>query len=138
MSRILCIDYGTKRCGIAVTDPLKIIATAVTTVETKSIISFLKKYFSQEEVELILVGEPKNLDDTDTHATPLVYQFINKLKKEFPNIPLQTIDERYTSKMAVQAMLDMGMKKKDRRKKENIDQLAATIMLQEYLERFQI
>ncbi|MEP6513757.1 MAG: Holliday junction resolvase RuvX [Parafilimonas sp.] len=138
MSRILCIDYGAKRCGIAVTDPLKIIAGALTTVETKSIISFLKKYFSQEEVELILIGEPKNLDDTDTHATPLVHQFIIRIKKEFASIPLQTIDERYTSKMAVQTMLNMGMKKKDRRKKENIDQLAATIMLQEYLERFQI
>jgi len=133
MSRILCIDYGKKRTGLAVTDPLKIIASALTTVETPGLIDFLKKYFEQEHVELVLIGEPKNWDESDTHATPLVHQFVKKFKKEFPAMPIEKIDERYTSKLAANAMLEMGMKKKDRRKKENVDQIAATIMLQEYL-----
>jgi putative Holliday junction resolvase len=133
MPRILCIDYGKKRTGIAVTDPLKIIATALTTVDTKDLFAFLKKYFQEEDVELVLIGEPKNWDDSDTHATPLVYQFIQKFKKDFPLMKIETVDERYTSKLAVQAMIEMGMKKKERRKKENVDQIAATIMLQEYL-----
>jgi putative Holliday junction resolvase len=135
LSRILCIDYGGKRTGLAVTDPLKIIARSLTTVETRELIPFLKKYFQQEQVELILIGEPKNWDDSDTHATPLVSQAIVKLQKEFPNIPIKKVDERYTSKLAVQAMVAMGMKKKDRQKKSNVDQIAATIMLQEYLQR---
>jgi len=134
MSRILCIDYGGKRTGLAVTDPLKIIAVALTTVETKDLIPFLKKYFQQESIELILIGEPLNLDDSATHATPLVKAAIIKLKKEFPTISIQTVDERFTSKMASRAMVEMGMKKKDRQKKGNIDQVAATIMLQEYLQ----
>ena len=138
MSRILCIDYGKKRTGIAVTDPLKIIAGALTTVETSSLINFLKKYFAEEDVELVLIGEPKNLDDSDTHATSLVHQFIQKFKKEFPAMKIEPIDERYTSKLATQAMIEMGMKKKDRQKKENIDQVAAAIMLQEYLNQLQI
>lgn len=133
MPRIICIDYGGKRTGLAVTDPLKIIASALTTIETKSLIPFLKDYFSKEAVELILIGEPLNLDNSATHATPLVQEAIKRLKKEFPLIPLTTIDERYTSKMASRAMVEMGMKKKDRQKKGNIDQIAATIMLQEYL-----
>ena len=134
MSRIICIDYGGKRTGLAVTDPLQIIATALTTVETKELIPYLKKYFAQEAVELILIGEPLNLDDTATHATPLVKAAIVKLTKEFPNIPIKTVDERYTSKMASRAMIEMGMKKKDRQIKGNTDQIAATIMLQEYLQ----
>ena len=133
MARILCIDYGKKRTGIAVTDPLKIIASALTTVETKDLFPFLKDYFQKEEVELVLIGEPKNWDQSDTHATPLVRQFMQKFKKDFPLMKIETVDERYTSKLAVQAMVEMGMKKKDRQKKENIDQVAATIMLQEYL-----
>ena len=133
MPRILCIDYGKKRTGIAVTDPLKIIATALTTVDTKDLFPFLRKYFQEEEVELVLIGEPKNLDDSDTHATPLVHQFMQKFKKDFPLLKIETVDERYTSKLAVQAMIEMGMKKKDRQKKENVDQIAAAIMLQEYL-----
>jgi len=133
MPRILCIDYGKKRTGIAVTDPLKIIASALTTIETKDLVAFLKKYFQQEEVELVLIGEPKNWDESDTHATPLVRQFIQKFKKDFPSMKIETVDERYTSKLASQAMVEMGMKKKDRQKKGNIDQIAATIMLQQYL-----
>lgn len=135
MARIICIDYGGKRTGLAVTDPFKMIATALTTVASKELISFLENYFKTEEVELILIGEPLNLDDSATHATPLVAAAIKNLKKTFPHIPIQKVDERYTSKMAVRAMIDMGMKKKDRRDKGNIDQIAATIMLQEYLQQ---
>jgi len=134
MARILCIDYGLKRTGIAVTDPLQIISTGLTTIDSKELISFLKNYFQQEAVELVIIGEPKNLDDSDTHATPLVTAIVAKLKKEFPQISLKTVDERYTSKMAKQAMLEMGMKKKDRRNKKTVDQIAATIMLQEYMQ----
>ncbi len=134
MPRILCIDYGLKRTGIAVTDPLQIISTGLTTVDSKDLISFLRRYFQQEEVELIVIGEPKNLDDSDTHATPLVKAAILKLEKEFPKIPIKKVDERFTSKLAKQAMLDMGMKKKDRRNKRTVDEIAATIMLQEYME----
>lgn len=134
MARIVCIDYGGKRTGIAVTDPLQIIATGLTTVDSKELIPFLKKYFLQEKVELIVIGEPKNLDDSDTHATPLVKEAIKKLQKEFPQIPVKTVDERFTSKRAKQAMIDMGMKKKDRQNKRTVDEIAATMMLQEYLE----
>lgn len=134
MSRILCIDYGKKRTGIAVTDPLQIIATGLTTVDSHELISFLKKYFQQEAVELIVIGEPKNLDDSDTHATPLVNAIIEKLEKEFPKIPIKKVDERFTSKMAKQAMIDMGMKRKDRRNKRTVDEIAATIILQEFMQ----
>lgn len=133
MPRILCIDYGLKRTGIAVTDPLQIIATGLTTVESKTLIPFLRDYFSKEPVELILIGEPKNWDDTDTHATPLVEKCIKDLNKHFPAIPIKKVDERYTSKMAKDAMLEMGLKKMQRRNKALVDEIAATIMLQEYL-----
>jgi putative Holliday junction resolvase len=135
MARIMAIDYGLKRTGLAVTDPLQIIATGLTTVESPRLIPFLKDYFKREPVELILIGEPKNWDDTDTHATPLVRQIMVRLKKEFPSIPLLPVDERYTSKMASRAMIDMGMKKKQRRNKALVDEIAATILLQEYLGR---
>ena len=135
MARIICIDYGGKRTGLAVTDPFQIIATSLATIDTKELIPYLKKYFQEEPVELILIGEPLNLDDTDTHATPLVRAAIIKLQKEFPSIPIQKVDERYTSKLASRAMIEMGMKKKDRRVKGNIDMIAATMMLQEYLGR---
>ena len=134
MARILCIDYGLKRTGVAVTDPLQIIATGLATVDSHQLISFLKNYFQLETVELIIIGEPKNLNDSDTHATPIVKEIIKKLKKEFPQLPIKTVDERYTSKMAKQAMIDMGMKKKDRRNKRTVDEIAATIMLQEYMQ----
>lgn len=136
MPRIISIDYGLKRTGLAVTDPLKIIATGLTTVESKTLIPFLKDYFAKEEVELIIIGEPKNWDDTDTHATPLVEKCIKNLQKNFPNIPITKVDERYTSKMAKDAMLEMGLKKSQRRDKKLVDEIAATIMLQEYLQRF--
>jgi putative Holliday junction resolvase len=133
LARIICIDYGGKRCGLAVTDPLQIIATALTTVATKELYTYLAAYFLKEPVELILIGEPLNLDDTPTHATPLVKKAIVELTKKFPNIPIQTVDERFSSKNAVRAMVEMGMKKKDRQDKKNVDQIAATILLQEYL-----
>ena len=137
MARILAIDYGGKRTGIAVTDPLQIIATGLETIESKELIPYLKKYFLSEAVELIIIGLPKNWDDSDTHGTPFAEAAIKKLQKEFPQIPLKTVDERYTSKMAKDAMLQMGMKKKDRRIKGNVDIIAATIILQEYLQSIQ-
>jgi putative Holliday junction resolvase len=133
LSRIVSIDYGLKRTGLAVTDPFKIIATGLTTIESKHLISFLKDYFNKEQVELIIIGEPKNLDDTDTHATKLVRNVIKELQKNFPSIPVKTVDERFTSKMASRAMIEMGLKKKQRRNKALVDEIAATIMLQEYL-----
>jgi len=131
----MAIDYGLKRTGLAVTDPFQIIATGLTTVESPKLIPFLKDYFKREVVELMVIGEPKNWDDTDTHATPLVRQIMVRLQKEFPAIPLVPVDERYTSKMASRAMIDMGMKKKQRRNKAMVDEIAATILLQEYLGR---
>ncbi|HEY6901802.1 MAG TPA: Holliday junction resolvase RuvX [Puia sp.] len=135
MARIMAIDYGLKRTGLAVTDPLQIIATGLTTIESPKLIPFLKDYFKKESVELILIGEPKNWDDSDTHATPLVKAIMEKLRKEFPSIPLQPVDERYTSRMASRAMIDMGLKKKKRQNKALVDEIAATILLQEYLSR---
>ncbi len=131
----MAIDYGLKRTGIAVTDPLQIIATGLTTVESPKLIAFLKEYFRSEAVELILIGEPKNWDDSDTHATPLVRDIMVRLVKEFPAIPLKPVDERFTSKLASRAMIDMGMKKKQRRNKALVDEIAATIMLQEWMGR---
>lgn len=133
MSRILAIDYGLKRTGLAVTDPMQIIATGLKTVETKELITFLKNYFSKEPVELVIIGDPKNWDNSDTHATPLIKKFIIDFQKNFPLIPLKLVDERYTSKMARDAMLEMGLKKKQRRDKKLVDEIAATIILQEYL-----
>ena len=135
MPRIMAIDYGLKRTGIAVTDPLQIIASGLTTVETPRLMAWLKDYFKKEAVELVLVGEPKNWDDSDTHATPLVRGFLLRLQKEFPALPVLTVDERYTSKMASRAMIDMGLKKKQRQNKALVDEIAATIMLQEYMEK---
>ncbi len=134
MARIIAIDYGGKRTGIAVTDPLQIIATGLTTIASADLIPFLKKYMQIELVELIVIGLPKNWDESDTHGTPLARKAIEKLKKEFPQIPVKDVDERYTSKMAKDAMIQMGMKKKDRRDKKIVDEIAATIMLQEYLQ----
>ncbi len=133
LARILSIDYGFKRTGIAVTDPLQIISTGLTTVESRELIPFLKDYFSKETVELIIIGEPKNLDDSDTHATPLVEKCVKNLQKNFPNIPIKKVDERYTSKMAKDSMLEMGLKKMQRRNKALVDEIAATILLQEYM-----
>lgn len=134
MSRIMAIDYGLKRTGIAVTDPLQIIASGLTTVETPQLLTFLKDYCGREAVELIIVGDPRNLDDSPTHATAHVQRLLRQLKNALPSIPVVTVDERYTSKMASRAMIDMGMKKKHRREKGLIDEIAATIMLQEFMQ----
>ncbi len=130
----MAIDYGGKRTGIAVTDPLQIIATGLTTIASAELIPFLKKYIKEEQVELILVGLPKNWDESDTHGTPLAKKAIASIIKEFPLIPVKDVDERFTSKMAKDAMLQMGLKKKDRRDKKLVDEIAATILLQEYLQ----
>jgi putative Holliday junction resolvase len=135
MARVLSIDYGAKRTGLAVTDPLRIIANALTTVETPTLMAFLKNYVQAEEVERILVGLPLNLDDSETHNTAPARKFVEKLRKEFPRIVVEEVDERYTSKMAKTAMLEMGMKKMQRRDKAMVDKIAATIMLQEWLEK---
>ncbi|MDR3679652.1 MAG: Holliday junction resolvase RuvX [Flavipsychrobacter sp.] len=134
MARILALDFGKKRTGIAVTDPLNIIATGLDTVDSNELIGYLKKYMLKEPVELILIGYPLNFDDTPTDATPLVERFIKKFAAVFPNMPILKIDERLTSSMASQAIAGMGLKKKDREKKELIDVTSAVIMLQEHLE----
>lgn len=133
MGRILSIDFGGKRTGLAVTDPLQIIATALETVDTHHLYEFLKKYVVAEQVGKIIIGYPLNLNDTPTHATPLVDAAVKRLNKLFPQVPVEKVDERFSSRRASEAMLEMGMKKKDRRQKGNTDQIAATLLLQEYL-----
>lgn len=133
LARILSIDYGGKRTGIAVSDPLQIIASGLAGVDTKDLFTFLKDYFAKEEVEKVIVGLPYGLDGADTHATPLVKGFVTRFKKEFPTIPIQTVDEQYTSKLAVRALIDSGVKKKERQNKKLVDEMAATIILQEYM-----
>jgi putative Holliday junction resolvase len=135
MPRIMAIDYGKKRCGIAVTDPLQIIANGLTTVPTHEIFSFLTEYFKKEETETIVVGEPKRLDGTATHSTIPTEKFAEQLKKQFPQMKIERVDERFTSKMAFQTMIDSGLKKKDRRNKELVDEISACIILQSYMER---
>ncbi|GAA3574564.1 Holliday junction resolvase RuvX [Snuella lapsa] len=133
MGRILAIDYGMKRTGIAVTDELQIIASGLTTVQTKDLISFLKEYTAKEAVELFLVGEPKQMDNTASESEVLIVPFLTKLEKQFPGIPIKRVDERFTSKMAFQTMLDSGLKKKQRKNKALIDEISATLILQSYL-----
>jgi putative holliday junction resolvase len=135
MARIIAIDYGLKRTGIAVTDSLKIIATALTTIDSARIFTFLEEYLKKEAVELILIGDPRNLDGSPTDLTGDVQRIIGILQRKFPEIPLIPVDERYSSVMASRAMMEMGMKKSNRRVKGIIDQVAATMMLQEYLSK---
>jgi putative Holliday junction resolvase len=133
MARILAIDFGKKRTGIAVTDELQIIASGLTTVNTIDLLSFLKKYTIKEKVELFLVGKPKQMNNIDSESEVLIVPLLQQLKKLFPQIPVIRIDERFTSKIAFQTMIDGGMKKKQRRNKEMVDQISATIILQSYL-----
>jgi len=133
MARILALDYGTKRTGIAVTDELQIIASGLTTVETKELLLFLNDYFTEETVELVLVGEPRQRDGTHSSVEEEIGKFLLEYSKKFPDIPLQRVDERYTSKMAFQTMIDSGLKKKQRQNKALIDEISATIILQTYL-----
>ena len=134
MPRILAIDYGAKRTGLAVTDPIGIIASALDVIPSHTLESYLTDYFKKEEVSKVVIGMPKNTDGSDTNATPLVQAFINRFKKVFLEKELILHDERFTSKMALDAMIAGGMKKKDRRNKGNIDKVSATIILQSYLE----
>ena len=133
MSRILAIDYGLKRTGLAVTDPLKIIATALETVETSSLLSYLQKYMAREPVERLVLGYPLRLNSQETEMTPHVRALEEKLKSSFPAIPISRIDERFTSSLAKQALIAGGMKKKDRRVKGNVDKVSAVLILQSYL-----
>ena len=134
MPRILAIDYGAKRTGIAVTDPLGIIASPLDVIPTHQLEEFLKNYFSKEDVATAVIGMPKNTDGSDTNATRLVQGFVNRFKKVFPAKELVLHDERFTSKMALDAMIAGGMKKSARREKGNVDKVSATIILQSYLE----
>lgn len=133
MARVLAIDFGKIRTGIAVTDELKIIASGLTTVNTSDLLSFLKEYTSKEKVELFLMGLPKQMDNSDSESEVLILPFLKKIEKLFPQIPMKRIDERFTSKMAFQTMIDSGMKKKQRRNKAIVDEISATIILQSYL-----
>jgi putative Holliday junction resolvase len=135
LGRIVAFDYGKKRTGVAATDPLKIIANGVDTIQTDLIFKFITNYLVHEEVELFVVGMPTRMNGEDTHSTPLVRKFIQHLQKKYPTIPVEEEDEAFTSKMAVSAMIEGGMKKKDRRKKENIVRISATLILQSYLQR---
>ena len=133
MARIMALDFGTKCTGIAVSDELKMIASGLTTVKTPELLEFLEKYFKEEKVELVLVGEPKQKDDTASAVEVYIQQFLKIFSKKFPEMPFKRVDERFTSKMAFQSMIDSGVKKKKRRDKALIDEVSATIILQTYL-----
>jgi putative Holliday junction resolvase len=134
MGRILAIDFGQKRCGIAVTDELGIIANALKTVDTKSLMPFLKEYSQQENLSLFVIGEPKQMNNKASDSARFIEPFIGRLKKEIPNIPIERMDERFTSRMAFQSMIDAGLGKKARRNKGLVDSISATLILQSYLE----
>lgn len=133
MARILSIDYGLKRTGIAVTDDFQIIASGLTTIPSTDIIPFLKTYFLKENVETVLIGEPKQMNGLPSESTEIIEKFISQFHTEFPNMKMERVDERFTSKMAFQTMIDSGLKKKQRQNKGLIDEIAATILLQDYL-----
>jgi putative holliday junction resolvase len=134
MGRILAIDFGTKRIGLAVTDPLKLIASSLATVESKEAIAWIKNYCQKESVETFVVGKPLQMDGSDSQSAPATEKFISLLAQAFPNIAIVRVDERLTSKIASRAMVEMGLKKKDRQKKGNIDQISAVLILQSYME----
>ena len=138
MPRILAIDYGQKRTGIAITDELQIIASGLTTIASETAIDFLNKYFEKENVCKVLIGEPKQMNGEPSQSTEIIEFFVSKFKKAFPNMELIRVDERFTSKMAFQTMIDSGLKKKQRQNKALIDEISATIMLQDYLSRYMI
>lgn len=133
MGRILAIDFGKKRTGIAVTDELQIIASGLTTVTTKELIPFLKEYIKKENVELFVIGKPKQMDNSDSESEALIIPFLEKLSKQISSIPIKRVDERFTSKMAFQTMIDSGLNKKQRQNKALVDEISATIILQSYL-----
>ena len=133
MGRVLAIDFGKKRTGIAVTDELQIIASGLTTISTKELIPFLKEYIKKENVELLIIGKPKQMDNSDSESEALIVPFLQKLAKAIPNISIKREDERFTSKMAFQTMIDSGLNKKQRQNKALVDEISATIILQSYL-----
>jgi len=133
MGRILAIDYGIKRCGIAVTDPERIISTGLTTVDTPKLLSFLQDYCKREAVDIFVVGEPKHMDNTPSQSAQLIAPFLQQLSATFPDKKIDRMDERFTSKMAFQTMIDSGLKKKQRQNKALIDEVSATIILQDYM-----
>ncbi|MGZ9675487.1 Holliday junction resolvase RuvX [Flavobacterium sp. GNP001] len=135
MPRILSIDYGQKRTGIAVTDEMQIIASGLTTIPSATAIPFLKEYFSKEKVEAVLIGEPKQMNGQPSESASIIKGFVNHFSNHFPDMPVIRMDERFTSKMAFQTMIDSGMSKKKRQDKGLIDEISATIMLQDYLAR---
>ncbi len=135
MPRVLAIDYGFKRTGLAVTDELQIIASGLTTVPSETIFTFLKDYFSKENVNKVLIGEPKQMNGQPSESTPIIEKFVADFKEKFPTIPVIRVDERFTSKMAFQTMIDSGLSKKHRKNKSLVDEIAATILLQDYLTR---
>lgn len=134
MGRILAIDYGLRRVGLAVTDPMQMLAIPLDTIDTPKTIQYLKDYILKENVETIILGFPKNMDGNDTDATPIVEKFNLELSTNFPNIPIKLVDERLTSRMAKQTLIDAGYKKKDRKNKKLVDTVAAALILQTYLE----
>ncbi|NVO02323.1 MAG: Holliday junction resolvase RuvX [Bacteroidetes bacterium] len=133
MGRIMAIDYGQKRVGIAVTDEMKLIANGLTTVHSKDIFTFLKAYFEKEKVECVVVGEPKQMNNEASQSTKFIEPFVKQLKKMFPDLKIDRFDERFTSKMAFQTMIDAGLSKKDRQNKALVDTISATIILQSYM-----
>lgn len=134
MSRLLAIDYGQKRVGIAVTDNEQIIASGLTTVHSKDVLFFLEDYLKREEVECFVIGEAKNLDNSPSESARFIEPFVKKLSNTFPEIKIVRVDERFSSKIAFQTMIDAGLKKKTRRDKALVDKVSATIILQSYLE----
>ena len=131
--RILAIDYGIKRTGIAVTDEMQMIAFGLTTISSETAIAFLKDYFLKEKVERVIVGEPKQMDGTPSQSAEIINKFLETFKSNFPEMPVERVDERFTSKMAFQTMIDSGLNKKQRQNKALVDEIAATIILQDYL-----
>ncbi|GAA4070283.1 Holliday junction resolvase RuvX [Flavobacterium cheonanense] len=138
MPRILAIDYGIKRTGIAVTDDFQIIASGLTTIPSETAIAFLKEYFNKEKVEKVIIGEPKQMNGQPSESAEIIEKFVIKFKSEFPQMKMECVDERFTSKMAFQTMIDSGLKKKQRQNKGLVDEIAATIILQDYLLRYKI
>lgn len=135
MARVIAIDYGLKRTGLAVTDPLRIIATALETIETSQLISFLQEYFKKEVVDEIVVGMPKRLNNQDTDMTVPVQRLVTELSTKFPDKPVTLVDERFTSVQAMEAMITGGMRKKDRQVKGNVDKISAVLILQRFMEK---
>lgn len=133
MSRIMALDFGTRRTGVAVTDPLQLIASGLTTVETPELLGFLKEYLKEENLECLVLGQPKQMDNSASESEPKIRKFIEKLQKEFPELRIERVDERFTSKLALQSMIDGGMKKNKRRDKSKIDEISATLILQNYM-----